>query len=136
MPENENASRAWASFILIGKGLNSNEVTSLFGINPDRAFNQGDPRGADKVWPHGFWELSSQGLVASTDLERHIVWLLDHIEPLQSQLQSVRTNRIRAEISCFWESRTGHGGPSFSPGLLRRIAGLDLELGLDIYFES
>jgi len=36
----------------------------------------------------------------------------------------------------FWESAVGHGGPSFPPDLLGRLASLHLELNLDMYCDS
>ena len=39
------------------------------------------------------------------------------------------------EISCYWFSKYGHGGPYFSKQILKRIAKNDLSLWVDTYFD-
>jgi len=136
VPENENVSRTFATFRLIGKDLDPDTATSLLGLNPTRMFRRGDKRGESKVWLHGYWEICSQDVVKTTDLAVHIEWLLEKLEPVREQLGSLIKGEVKADIDCFFESLTGHGGPTFSPRLLARIASLNLELGLDIYFAS
>jgi hypothetical protein len=136
MPKNENLSRTFATFRLIGKDLDPDAVTSLLGLEPTRMFRKGDRRGETKVWPHGYWGITSQGTVETTDLAVHIEWLLAQLEPVREQLTSVVRGDVKADVNCFIESGTGHGGPTFSPQLLARIAALNLELGLDIYFAT
>src|SRR5437867_8358111 len=99
-------------------------------------FRKGDRRGESKVWPHGYWELSSQDIVKTTDLAVHIEWLLDILETARAPLAALTKGDVKASISCFIESLSGHGGPAFSPMLLGRIASFELELILDIYFAS
>ena len=43
---------------------------------------------------------------------------------------------IYDQISCFWGSRCGHGGPTLSARQTRRLADLELELWFDVYFEG
>ena len=40
----------------------------------------------------------------------------------------------QADVFCFWEAASGNGGPIFNAAFLRRFAGWNLDLGLDIYF--
>ena len=135
MPENANASRTFATFQLWGKELEPDKVTKALGLTPFKSFKRGDQRTETKKWPHGYWGITSENEVSSTDLALHIEWLLDRLEPAGSQLKMIMAEpSVKSDISCFWESRTGHGGPSFGPKLLGRIAALNLELGLDIYF--
>ncbi len=37
------------------------------------------------------------------------------------------------DISCFWVSRSGHGGPSVRPAQMGELARLNLELWFDVY---
>lgn len=135
MIDNPNASRAFATLRMIGKDLDPDEVTERLGLNPTNSHKQGDVRGHG-TWPQGYWEITSQARVVSTDLALHIEWLLDQIEPVREEFISLISSGIRADMFCFWESQTGNGGPSFKPKLMARLANLDLELGLDIYFAS
>lgn len=38
------------------------------------------------------------------------------------------------DISCFWASAYGHGGPALSPQSMQKLAQLELEIGFDVYF--
>lgn len=83
----------------------------------------------------GLWLLSSEGHVESTSLEEHISWVLTQIEPIRPTfLRLVRRLEASADMFCFWESKTGQGGPDFTPNVLSRLARLKLPLALDIYF--
>jgi hypothetical protein len=137
MPENTNANRTFATLRIWSKKLEPDKVTQALHLTPSKAFKRGDRRTEAKEWPHGYWEITSENQIISTDLALHIEWLLDQLEPVRPQLAAIMAEEsVKADIFCFWESRTGHGGPSFSPQLLGRIAALGLELGIDIYFAS
>lgn len=82
----------------------------------------------------GVWLLGSEHGVESTSLERHLVHLLDVIEPAAAALEMLRRrHELRIDLFCYWLSATGHGGPEISPGTLARIAALDAALGIDFY---
>jgi hypothetical protein len=127
----------WATLRLWGPGLEPTEVSERLGIGPTTAHRTGDARGKAQIWTRNHWSLSSQGRIAETSLEAHLHWLLDQIAPHQEDLRSLLAQPgIEADLFCFWESTTGQGGPTFSPALLRRLAGLGLSLGLDIYYSD
>ena len=138
MPDNPNASRTWATFRITGKRLDPERITQLLKLAPSESFKAGDPRGTTNLrWSHGYWGISSEGVIGSTDLEEHLEWLVSQLMSVKNELDEVRaTGGIRADIFCYWESATGNGGPSFSPKLMERLALLDLELSLDIYFAT
>jgi Domain of unknown function (DUF4279) len=72
--------------------------------------------------------------VESTSLERHLIHLLEAIEPAKGALVTLRRrHELLADFFCYWVSATGHGGPELSPDTLRRIAALDAPLGIDFY---
>lgn len=136
MSENENCSRTYASIIITGDSFNPIDISSTLEIDPSSSFRKGDRRGEKGVWNHSFWELSSKEEVTSTNLNLHLAWLIAKLLPNKEKLSSLcLANRsIKAYISCFWESKTGHGGPDFSPDLMCKIGELNLELSIDIYF--
>jgi hypothetical protein len=134
---NPNCAETFASLRLFGDGLVPDEVSRRLGLRPTDCAAKGSetvaPSGKSRTAPTGRWILKSEAQVHSTDLARHIEWLLDHLDatgivPLEIPGVS------RADVLCFWLSATGHGGPEFSPELLGRLAKYRLALGLDIYF--
>ena len=132
MPHNPNVGRTWATIRLTDADLDPADVTRRLGIEPTTAFRRGDAFGRGFARTLGSWELTSEGQVATNDLEEHLAWLLDRIEPTSGPFNAVRADGIDADIFCFLETR-GHGGPTFSPHLMGRLAALELVLGLDIY---
>src|SRR5512145_318849 len=126
MSDDPNASCVYATLRLWGKQLDPDKVTSSLKITPYLAHKVGDRRGKSGTWPHGYWGLTSQDRIVSTNLAVHIEWLLDQIEPAKPEFMAIITEDIHADIFCFWESLTGQGGPSFEPALLRRLVDLNL----------
>jgi hypothetical protein len=134
MPHNANVDLAWASLRMVTTDLDPDHVTRRLGIEPHEAFRRGDPFGKrGLVHKNGYRGLSSEGHVPTNDLEEHIAWLLDRIEPVAERFMALRAEGIPANVFCFLRLRD-YGGPGFSPQLMRRLAALDLELGLDIYW--
>jgi hypothetical protein len=71
----------------------------------------------------GVWSLSTENIVRSTSLERHLIHVLDALEPAASALHALLSAvGIRADFFCCWLSATGHGGPEGSAETLGRIA--------------
>ena len=135
MAENPNCQRTWATFRLGGTLLDPDEISTRLGIQPSHAHKRGDQRGHKGTWPKGIWTLTSEDQVQSTDLQQHIEWLLDQLEPVQPTIDMLVTGQhLEADVFCFWESATGQGGPMFSANFLERFARLHVDLGLDIYF--
>lgn len=129
----ENNWRTYATFSLTGSDFDPDEVTSFLKIQPSDSFRAGDLRRNGKPWKHSQWSLTTKDHVQSNDLSTHIEWLLDHIEPVHSYIVRLTLRGTEASIFCFWELLSGNGGPTFMPSLLRRLANLDLDLGLDFY---
>lgn len=74
--------------------------------------------------------------VHSEDLEVHLSWVLDRIEPVAMPIETFRQYKgTQADLFCYWEG-TGNGGVEFNPALLGRIAALELNLGIDIAFAT
>ena len=79
------------------------------------------------------WFLSSQNRVSSRDARRHIDWVLDQIVGKSEALLVLQEQGCNMQVSCFWASACGHGGPTISPSQMRRLAELNLEVAFDIY---
>jgi len=124
-----------ATLRFFGPTLDHRTVTALLGQNPSYAYLPGERRNrVGKPYPHGMWLLTSEKQVESTDPEDHMSWLLDQVEEsalsLLSYLQSIGAEK---DMSCYWE-KEGNGGAYFSSSLLKRLATLDLALGVTISY--
>jgi Domain of unknown function (DUF4279) len=118
-------------------------VTRGLGLTPDVAGDKGQvqsPRinpqtGGPHVARTGVWYVSSEDALRTTSLERHLLWLLERIEPVADVLAQLRAEQqLNAEFIALWESATNDGGPVLSPQTLARIAALDAELGIDFWY--
>lgn len=127
--------RCYATLRFFGSTLDHRVVTALLGREPSYAHFPGERRNrVGKPIPNGMWLLTSEKQVVSVDPEGHIGWLLDQMEggapSLLPYLQSIGAEK---DVSCYWE-KEGNGGAFFSSSLLKRIAALDLALGITISF--
>jgi hypothetical protein len=137
LDENPACESTHASFRLLGDALRPDEVSAALGLTPTRALSKGQvvPFGrTTRIQPTGLWWLSSEHAVESTSLERHLIHLMEAVEPAAQALDTLRNRQeLRADFFCYWLSAVGHGGPAISPATLARIAGLDAALSLDFY---
>lgn len=133
LAENSNCQETYASFRLGGHALNTGEVTTRIGLAPDFAIERGERRQGDDV-RGGVWLLGTRGRLESTNVERHLILLLDMLEPRRDEVLAVAAEQgLSLDFFCFWVSATGHGGPEVSPETLARIAALHSSLGFDFY---
>jgi hypothetical protein len=116
------------------------KVTGLLGLAPSKSQMVGETweqRNKKEKYQLSGWFFTSEGSVDSYDSEKHLDWLLNQIEPKLSILQSLTTEHgWRADIACLWDSQSGHGGPTLSPALLRRLGIIGIELWFDVYFHG
>ena len=127
--------RCYATLRFFGPALDHRAVTALLSKEPSYAHLPDEYRNrVGKPNPNGMWLLGSEKQVISANPEDHIGWLLDQVEgvapSLLPYLQSIGAEK---DVSCYWE-KEGNGGAYFSSSLLKRIAALDLALGVTIYF--
>jgi hypothetical protein len=124
---------------LIGDSLDPGAITKALGLEPTVALAKAQAipagrAGARRRQRVGIWLLSTENAVNSTSLERHLVHLIDAVEPKVEALQLVRAAQdLKADFFSYWLSATGNGGPELSPGTLGRIASLGASLGFDFY---
>lgn len=134
---NPNCAKAFASLRLYGDELVPENISRLLRIEPSDSAAKGSQftsrSGKTRTARTGLWILSTEFHIESTNLEDHIEWLMDQMEPagvIPTDLPGVSWG----DVFCYWLSATGHGGPELSPDLLARLGKLRLKLGLDIYF--
>jgi hypothetical protein len=139
LEENPNCARTYAAFRLLGDALDPDAATRALGLEPSLALAKGQEMPAGRIGPArrqgtGVWSLSTDNILRSTSLERHLLHLLDALEPATAAVHALLSAEdIQADFFCYWLSATGHGGPEVSPETLGRIAALRASLGIDFY---
>ena len=98
----------------------------------------GDRKGMSEAkWGHGYWGISTEGIVEADNLEEHIAWLLDQVEPIGVELAKVLSEEgVKARIFCFFETEKMNDGIEFSTRIIKRLSSLDLPIAIDIYNSS
>lgn len=120
--------------IYLPEGSDPDVVTEKLGLQPTRTQRKGELRnGQIKQWPTA-WFINSEEKVQSKDLRRHLDWLMEQLSGKQEVIRELQKAGARLDISCFWASACGHGGPMLDPRILKRLARLNIGLGFDIYF--
>lgn len=136
---NPNCAETFATLALYGDSLVPEQISGLLGLEPTEAAPRGwattSPSGKTRLAPTGRWLLESRGQVLSTNLEDHVHWLLKRLE-IAGVAPLTLAGVSRASVSCYWLSATGHGGPTFTPEVLGRLAYLQLGLDFDLYFSA
>jgi hypothetical protein len=102
---------------------------------PSRSQIKGEPiqPTRTRIAPFDGWFLSTRGLVESRDSRRHIDWLLDRIAGKTAEILRLQAEGCEMVVWCYWCSARGQGGPTISPGPMRKLGELNLELCFDIY---
>jgi hypothetical protein len=126
--------RTYATLRIYPAALDPADVTARLGLEPSDWQRRGESRkpGGRPAKLHG-WFLSSEGAIESRDVRRHLDWLLSRIDSRADALHALRSDGCRMDVSCFWVSASGHGGPSVLPTQMGPLARLGLELWFDIY---
>jgi hypothetical protein len=132
---------AHASVRFMGEYLDPFHVSRLLRLPCDHTHHTGEPRirrRADGViqefppYPSGMWSTSSKGWVKSTELDTHVRWLLDQLEPLKTEIAELLASGATADIFCFSEGPTVE--PPVLPGETQdRAARLSLPIEIDHY---
>lgn len=138
LEENPNCEYTHASFRLVGDSLVPQDIerrtglTGDFGAERDQLRRSRAGRGIRQ--PTGVWYVSSEKRVCSTSLERHLLHLLEVVEPVKDELLAViEEHGLSADFYCYWVSASGQGGPEVSPDTLRRISELRGTLGFEFH---
>ena len=116
--------------------IDPHEITERLGIAPSHWQRRGEIAGdapRQRVAPVHGWFLYSEGHVESRDSARHIDWLLDRLMLHVEAIRSLRDEGCKMDISCYWLSEEGHGGPTIPPAQMKRLAELGIELWFDFY---
>lgn len=117
--------------------ISPSEVTARLGIRPTRQTVKGEKRGkSSKIFANNGWFLESSKSVDSRDSRRHIDWIVDQLWNKKEEIPKMLQEGFKIDISSFWVSTSGNGGPTISPYQMARLADLQIEVWWDIYFSD
>ena len=108
-------------------------VSKSLGLTPTSFQKVGELSKTKSIAQIDAWFLSSKGKVSSKDSRRHIDWILKKLEGKKRNIRGLSKKGARVELSCYWLSKTGNGGPSHFPDQLIKIGGLGIEFYYDFY---
>lgn len=138
--------RCSVSLVLYHESSEPAVVSGILGLAPHHIYSA-EPRRVDRRSSNtsdvvdavtaakpSCWVLSSDGVIESRDVRRHLDWLLSLAGTRGDALRQLRAVGWRASVTVFWVSATGHGGPVLEPYELAALGELGLPIWFDIYF--
>ena len=113
--------------------LDPDTVSSRLRLTPSNSQAKGQVMRGNRVAPVGGCFLSSKDQVISKDVRRHIAWILNKLADTEDHLLELQNEGYETDISCFWLSASGHGGPELDPDLMKRLSSIRLPICFDVY---
>jgi len=125
--------RYTVEFRLSSETLNPDDITAALGLTPTTIWRAGDVVG-QRPRTAGLWGYAPGGNWRQwQSLEPALSALLDELEPLRPRIKTLQNNYEAYLWCCHFNPETA-GGPRLSPALLKRLAGLEVELYVDTHF--
>ena len=106
----ESCLKTYITLRIYTKEIDPNYVTNFLDIEPSEVIIKGQKR---KTSVNG-WFLSSEEKISAKDCRKHFDWLISIIYSKKEQLDELRKNGFDIDISCYWGSMYGSGGPTLS----------------------
>lgn len=104
-------------------------VSAALGIHPTKLLLKDESRARLNGWL-----LSSEGVVESRDVRRHVDWIIEQISGVETALLELQQQpNVWMDVFCYWLSSQGQGGPSLNPKQMECLARLNLKIGFDCY---
>jgi len=122
---------AWIS--ILSEDRSAEEISTLIGLQPDRAWMIGDRRGKTNIIErtHG-WILNSRLKDIGFDVEMHIDDLLQRVKPIAERFALLaETDVVTVHTAIYSDSRVLM---SFEPRIQKLIGELHARFDIEIYF--
>ncbi|POS00575.1 uncharacterized protein DUF4279 [Flavobacterium croceum DSM 17960] len=131
----ETCAETYVTLRIYSDEQSPNELTEYLGIQPSKTHvkSQKNELQTNKSIEHNGWFLTTDGKVNSKDSRRHIDFLADKLLPINFKIKELISKGAKIDISCYWLSENGQGGPTLSPQQLSKLGSLGLDFWFDIY---
>lgn len=126
----------YATLRIYRDDLDPDEISRRLNTAPSKSQKKGATLGSNRTASVGGWFLSSKGCVESRDVRRHVVWVLDQIGEREDELRRLQDEGCRMDVSCYWLSASGHGGPELDHRIMARLASMRLDIWFDVYIDE
>jgi hypothetical protein len=138
--------KTYASFKVIGDALDPQQMTRILRVVPTVSYAKGEKywggeRTGQLLGKTGLWLFSTDGIVASPNLNHHLAHIVSIFLPGPNDVAPLanlhallaRQKGMRAEITCFWHGRFGAKRPSVQKTFSEfpKLVPADLELDFD-----
>jgi len=123
----------YATLRIYRDDLDPDEISRRLNVAPSESQKKGEPLRPGRAAPVGGWFLSSKGRVESKDVRRHVVWVLDQLAARGDELLRLRGEGYKVDVSCYWLSAGGHGGPELDHEIMARLVSMGLDIWFDVY---
>ena len=137
--EEENTKKVFVDFRIRSDILSPQEITQNLGVMPTQSWEKGekyqgkarDPKTKQfyTIWreqPWGMWHLNTQGIVSDLRVEKHILYMLNLLEPSKKRLEQYLSRKEEYRISFYihWEPIDDWGSYEVDHDVLRRMSAL------------
>ncbi len=127
--------RTYSTLRVLSDAHVPDEVTALLKFEPTRAFRKGEPHAQGRLQRKtNGWFYSTKGLSDSRDTRRHIDMILTALDGRKDAIEQLQARGCLIDITSFWESSSGDGGPWLMPYQMRKLGELGIEVWWDVYF--
>ncbi|WP_196054885.1 DUF4279 domain-containing protein [Nocardia aurantiaca] len=137
MMEPPSADRKWTagSIRLASYTVSASEISARLGIVADKEFERGSPmspRNPDSARRKNSAWIRRSGLANDSDLADHVRVLVGLLDGCREELARLSVD-CQAELFLGFGSENGQGGCALPADLLADVAGLGLDIVLDLY---
>jgi len=120
--------------------ISPQRITDALGVKPTQWAEKGrlneftNPKRA-VISRQNNWFLSSERVVASRDLRRHLDYIISTLADSKGGMQWLQSlPDTSMTLTCYWWSEHNEGGPVIWPSQMKALVDLDLELGFEYTF--
>jgi hypothetical protein len=130
-----SCSRTYATLLIFHEAMQPDQITAALGLEPDDTARRGEPTALARRVPRNLWARGTYDQYESRDLRFHVDKILDELRGKEDRLNWLLKRGCEIEISCFWESASGNGGPELDVGFLKRLTQFPVSMTFDIWLD-
>jgi hypothetical protein len=129
--------RVYCSLFVRHDDLDPTQATDQFGLQPTKVYVKGQPcfPGGKMLAKSSAWILSTQSVVRSRSLNRHLAYITKLLKPKAEALSLYREKGYAVSVGCYVLA-CENAIVRISLPNLRRLAALKLETWFDLYLDG